>query len=129
MTDPGSCQTTPRPGAGKRGGRLWATGACSGFGGVLRGRLRERGELFRLGQLAMLLAHEPEPRTLRSVLAARVAAAHVQLATAQLARSTAIRSCAVAQSSPGQRGRDAVGEKLGKAVYERVEWMRRASGH
>src|SRR5882724_6595789 len=114
MTDPGTCQTTPRARLGEARGPPVGHGACSGFC-VLRRRLRERGELLRLGQLAMLLTHEPEPWPLRSVLAARVAAAHVQLATAQLARS-----CTVAQSSAGQRGRDAVGKKLGKAVNERV---------
>ena len=89
---------------------------------ILLGPLHQHLILLLLRQLQVLLAEEPEPWTLRAVLAARIAAAHVSLGAAR---------------SPGnsiaagfrQRGRDSIGEHLREAINQGIEWVRRAFGH
>src|SRR5712692_7277835 len=98
--------------------------AMPGLGVLLR-PFRQHLILLLPRQLQMLLAEEPEPRSLRSVLAARVAAAHVAFPTTS---ATATRSSAVAWRPARQRGSDAIREHLREALNEQVERDARSVG-
>jgi hypothetical protein len=79
--------------------------------------LRQRGFLLLLRQLQVLLTEKAEPRSLRSVLAARVAAAHVAFPTPL---GTATGSSPVAMRSSRYRGADTINEHLGEALNQGV---------
>src|SRR5712664_1611076 len=87
--------------------------------------LRQRRLLLLLRQLHVLLTEEAEPRSLRSVLAARVAAAHVAFLTAV---ASATGSSPVARRPSRDRGDDTISEHLREALNQGVE-LRGASGH
>src|SRR6267378_5461956 len=82
---------------------------------VFSANLRQHLILLPLGQLEVLLAKEPEPRPLRPVLAGRIAAAHVSLGAARSPGSS-VAACL------RQCGRDSLGEHLGEAFNQRIEW-------
>src|SRR4051812_22824610 len=70
--------------------------------GCLRSCFLDRCFHFSLRKLQVLLAEEPEPGSLRPVLAPGISAAHVELAALQLARGTA-GACPVASASAALR--------------------------
>src|SRR3954466_9508454 len=109
-----------RSGEGRAGGA--PPGARSA---VLCLPLRQHRVLLFLRQLAVLVAEEPEPGSLRRVLAARIAAAHVELAATQLAHAVAD----AAAARRGQRGGDVVSEYPGETSSEQIEGMGGWSGH
>src|SRR5882672_8911265 len=78
--------------------------------------------LLLLRELEVLLAEEPEPRSLRAILAAWVAAAHVPLEAAGFPGNPVA-------AGLRQRSRDSLGEHLRKAINQGIEWVRGASGH
>ena len=75
----------------------------------------------------MFFAEEPEPRSFRPVLAIRVVAVHVEFAAAELPWNS-ISSTAASSRSSKKRG-DTLREDLSEPVDQRIEWMRRPSGH
>src|SRR6267378_6809784 len=89
---------------------------------VPRRPFRQQLILLLLRQLQVLLAEEPEPRTLRAILTAGITAAHVPLEAAGFPDN------AVA-ASPRQSGRDSLGEHLRETINQGIEWVRRAFGH
>src|SRR6267378_2324509 len=89
---------------------------------VPRRPFRQQLILLLLRQLQVLLAEEPEPRTLRAILTAGITAAHVPLEAAGFPDN------AVA-ASPRQSGRDSPGENLRETINQGIEWVRRAFGH
>src|SRR5882672_12077795 len=78
--------------------------------------------LLLLRELEVLLAEEPEPRSLRAILAAWVATAHVPLEAAGFPGNPVA-------AGLRQRSRDSLGEHLRKAINQGIEWVRGASGH
>ncbi len=93
---------------------------------VLLRPLRQHLILLLPRQLQVLLAEEPEPRSLRPVRAAWIAAAHVSF---QSTSATATRSSAVAWRASRYQGGDTISEDLGEFLNEHVDWMRGVFGH
>src|SRR3981189_2540053 len=88
--------------------KAWASKLCRLAG------LRLLHRRFHLGpwELPMLLAQEPKARSLRAVLAARVAAVHVELAARELAGAPSICACTCRRAVRGPHSANDLGKVL-----------------